>query len=119
MIFPFLQEKPREEVPQKPDHKHEWDLVAKTFVEPQPAITIVDNPEITKLAFTGMTTYLFQCSKCDEFRKQEVTGVESTALENLLAKVEIGGPEYILKDGKTFILMKQPENPPQNIPVRR
>lgn len=105
------------ELPQVEAHEHEWDLIAKTFIEPKPMTTIAGDSEATKLALTGKTTYLFQCSKCSQFLKQECEGLETTSLDRLLDKVDIHGPEYILKNGKTYVILKQPEQP-GNLPVR-
>lgn len=97
-------------------HVHQWDLVAKTFIEPKP-ITVQGSQEISKLLFTGQTTYLFQCSLCSEFRKEVCEGLETTALDRLLDKVDLTGPEYIVRDKGTYVLMKYQTEQAQ-LPVR-
>jgi hypothetical protein len=99
------------------DHVHDWELVAKTFVEPK-SINIPESLELTQLCLTGMTTYLFQCTECKEFKKEEVSGVETTTLDKIIEKIDISGPEYIIKDGKTYIMMRYQNNQNQNIPIR-
>lgn len=112
--FPFREK----ESPPSHDHIHEWELVAKTFVEPKP-FTSIDNTALSRLALTGMTTYLFQCTKCAAFQKNECEGVEETSLSHLFEKVDISGPEYISHEGKIYILMRRPDDHPPGIPVRR
>jgi len=112
----FLKRTPKDIGPSPTDHIHEWELVAKTFVEPKP-INIPESVELTQLCLTGMTTYLFQCTECHEFRKEEVSGVETTTLDKLIEKIDISGPEYVMKDGKTYILMPYKKQE-QTIPLR-
>ena len=117
--LPSFLKRTSEPVPEflkEPDHVHEWEIVAKTFVEPKP-INIPESMELTQLCLTGMTTYLFQCAECHDFRKEEVSGIETTTLDKLIEKVQISGPEYVMKDGKTFIVM-QYQKPEQTIPIR-
>lgn len=112
----FLKRFPRKpyEETSLPPHEHEWDLVLRTFVEPKP-INFPDNKELEKISLTGMTTYLFQCKKCQSFHREECLGLEETDLERILAKVEVGGPEYIMKDNKTYIVMRKPDT---SLPMR-
>jgi len=110
----FIKKKPKEQS-ETPDHKHDWELLAKTFVEPKP-INFPNNLELTQLSMTGMTTFLFQCTECKEFKKEEVQGLETTTLDNLIDKVNVSGPEYVLKDGQTYILMRYTKQ--ENLPVR-
>ena len=67
MKFPILFK--RKPVEEKPDHTHNWELIAKTFVEPKP-ISIANSLELTQLSMTGMTTFLFQCLECKEFKTE-------------------------------------------------
>lgn len=110
----FIRKQPIEQS-ETPNHKHDWELLAKTFIEPKP-INIPGSLELTQLSMTGMTTFLFQCTDCKEFKKEEVQGLETTTLDNMIDKVDISGPEYILKDGKTYILMRYVKQ--ENLPVR-
>lgn len=95
----------------------EWELIARTFTEPK-NVTNASEPSLTKIALCGMTTYVFMDKKHNVFKTLEVFGLEQSSLDRLLDKVDIGGPEYILRDGKTYVLLKQPENQ-QNIPLKK
>lgn len=98
---------------------HTWELIAKTMVEPK-NVTSLSDSSLTKLALTGMTTFIFQCTKCSEFKKEEMVGLEESPLDRLMDKVDVGGPEYILREGKTYILMRRPDSPQTGVtlPVR-
>ncbi len=120
MKFPFFSRALPKAEEKSDEHTHQWDLIAKTFVEPKPLTITGDvKNELNRLAMTGMTTYLFQCSICSDFKKEECAGMEESSLDRLMDKVDIGGPEYILRDGKTYILLKQPPQDAQNLPLRR
>jgi hypothetical protein len=101
--------------PQAPPHTHDWELVAKTFVEPR-NMNITGDAHLTQIALTGITTFLFQCVECKEFRKEECPGLETTTLDKIIEKVDISGPEYIVRGNSTYILMRRPDN--QALPVR-
>jgi len=119
MRFPkFFKKEEKEEIPQEhlTDCIHDWAMVAKTFVEPKP-IAFPNSIELTELSMTGMTTILFQCTECKVFKQEHLKGIETTTLDNLMVKVDISGPEYILKDGKTYILMRYVK-PQENLQVR-
>ena len=123
MRLPFFSKLARPSSPEAEEdsaHVHEWDLVAKTFVEPKPHVSIANNDQLTKLSLTGVTTLLFQCSSCSAFRKEELPGLEQTALDRLLDKVDVGGPEFVVRDATTYVLMKHPDsNHPQGLPIRK
>ena len=93
--------------------KH-WKLAATTVVNPHP-MNVPNDPAVTRLSFTGKTTYLFVCEETGEFRKEEVEGVEPTDLDMLVEKVENSGPEYIVRQTGTYIMMKKPQDV---LPVR-
>lgn len=93
--------------------KH-WNLAVTTVVMPRP-MNVPDDPAVTRLSFTGKTTYLFVCQETGEFRKEEVEGVEPTDLDMLIAKVDASGPEYVVRQSGTYILMKKPQDV---LPVR-
>ncbi len=91
-----------------------WKLLVMTTVLPHP-MQVPDDPITTRLSLTGKTTYLFVCEETGEFRKEEVEGVEPTDLDTLIAKVDASGPEYVLRESGTYILMKKPQD---GIPLR-
>ena len=93
--------------------KH-WKLAATTIVNPRP-MNVPNDPAVTRLSFTGKTTYLFVCEETGEFKKEEVEGVEPTDLDMLIEKVENSGPEYIVREKGTYIMMKKPQDV---LPVR-
>lgn len=92
----------------------QWELISRTFIDPKP-ITVSGDDRLNKIALCGMTTYLFHDKTHNIFKTVETFGLEQTSLDRLLDKVDVGGPEYILRDGKTYILLKQEK---QELPVR-
>jgi len=104
---PFLPGELTKEIPQQELGPKHWTLIAKTVVQPKP-LMVPDNPEVTRLSVTGKTTYLFQCEETGDFRKEEIEGIEPTDLDLIIQKVESSGPEYIVRDTGTYILMKKP-----------
>lgn len=93
--------------------KH-WKLAVTTVVNPHP-MHVEGDAAVTRLSFTGKTTYLFVCEETGEFRKEEVEGVEPTDLDILVARVEASGAEYVVRQTGTYILMKKPQD---TLPVR-
>jgi len=93
--------------------KH-WKLAVTTVVNPHP-MHVDGDPAVTRLSFTGKTTYLFVCEETGEFKKEEVEGVEPTDVDILISRVDASGPEYIVRQTGTYILMKKPQDV---LPVR-
>jgi len=93
--------------------KH-WKLAVTTVVNPHP-MHVDGDPAVTRLSFTGKTTYLFVCEETGEFKREEVEGVEPTDVDILISRVDASGPEYIVRQTGTYILMKKPQDV---LPVR-
>lgn len=116
--YPDITSDAEEEKQEVVPHSHSWQLLAKTYVEPK-SITVQGHEDINRVLFTGQTTYLFQCSECSEFKKEVMEGLEDTALDRLLDKVELTGPEYIRRGTNVFVLLKNQEaSQGQNLPLR-
>ena len=98
-------------------HNHEWELVGKTFCEPKTNVTFQNDADLNKLALVGKTNYIFQCKTCPEFKKVEADGLEATALDGLLDKVDAHGPEFVVRGDSTYVIAKQ-QQPLTQIPLR-
>lgn len=94
-----------EEKEKTPAPPTRWTLVAKTFIEPK-NVTYQDNPELSKIALTGQTVFLFQSEDGTEFRQEVCEGLENTALDRLLDKVDATGPEIIVRGDKRYVLAR-------------
>lgn len=105
------------QLPIEPPHNHEWELVGKTFCEPKFNVTFQNDAELNKLALVGRTNYIFQCKGCSEFKKVEADGLEATALDGLLDKVDAHGPEFVIRGNSTYVIAKQ-QQPQVQIPIR-
>jgi hypothetical protein len=114
MIDPLLFDSPPVISKKEYDGPKHWKLAVTTVVNPHP-MHVDGDPSVTRLSFTGKTTYLFMCEETGEFRKEEVEGVEPTDVDTLIAKVDASGPEYIVRQTGTYILMKKPQDV---LPVR-
>ncbi len=110
----------REEVPlgkTTHDHKHEWELLSKTYAPPRQDLTYnTSDKEIIDRALFGVTVFLWECLICKVLRKEQVLGSDTTQLDEMVDKADKYGPQYIQRiDGTTFILAKQL---PSTLPVR-
>ena len=104
-------------LPVESSHIHEWELVGKTFCEPKTNVTFQNDADLNKLALVGKTNYIFQCKTCPEFKKVEADGLEATALDGLLDKVDAHGPEFVVRGDSTYVIAKQ-QQPLTQIPLR-
>ncbi len=106
-----------------PQHMHTWVLTAQTFAPP---VTLnVTNSAINDTAFLekasfGVTTLLWECDRCSVTKKEEMLGSESDTLEELVKKVKMTGPQFIERDGETYVFNKwvPVASIPGNIPIR-
>lgn len=117
-------------IPQKPesiskvDHKHEWELILKTYAAPRHDVNLNDanitQDFLEKMLF-GLTILVWACVVCKEVRESKVLGSDEDRLNELLEKANQYGPQYLQKDGQTYVIAKyQAQNPSQtqNLPVR-
>ena len=58
----------------------------------------------------GVTTLLFKCTACAEFKKEELLGSDVDTLEELMVKADEYGPQYIQQADKTFVVMRYVPN---------
>ena len=112
-----------EPVKMGPQHMHTWVLTAQTFAPPISLnikdSNISDTAFLEKASF-GVTTLLWECDKCSATKKEEMLGSENDTLEELVKKVKLTGPQYIERDGETYIFNKYIPitSYPGNIPIR-
>ncbi len=124
----------RREVPQKqsivvpereePKHMHTWSLVARTYAPPVSIqldvanLQINDSPAFERMVH-GVTTLLWECEKCPATRKEEMLGSDEETLDELVKKVRLTGPQYIERNGETFVFNKWVQaSVPGTIPIR-
>ncbi len=102
-------------------HDHQYDLVLKTYAPPKPEYLKEGLSEsiVEKLLF-GITMLLWRCVICNNSKKEEIIGTDENQLEETLNKVLKFGPQYIQKEGTTFVIGKwQPPTPStNNLPLR-
>ena len=105
----------------EPEHIHQWEIVMKTYAPPHTNININSpSPELLQKTLFGITTLLFKCVLCPALKQEEVLGTDEQPLDQLLEKVEIIGPQYIQKEGVTFVVAKYqpPIQQSANLPLR-
>jgi hypothetical protein len=60
-------------------HKHEWEVIAKTYCPPRAAgevsSTGMNEGFLERMAF-GFTNILLKCAICQKIRKEEMLGLE-------------------------------------------
>ena len=112
--------------PPKPSHTHEWEVVSKTYAPPAKNISVnnsqVDKDTVEKTLF-GITTILWQCLVCKDFRKEEMLGSDENTLEEMITKAEEYGPQFIERDGGKVYVIAKYQTPVANasggnIPIR-
>ena len=110
-----------EDRPPKPIHVHEWDLISKTYAPPakNSQVNVADKETIEKTLF-GVTVILWQCLVCKDLRKEEMLGSDENTLDELIVKSEEYGPQFIEREGKTYVVAKYqvPVAAPASIPIR-
>jgi hypothetical protein len=107
-----------------PDHIHEWDLTSKTYAAPRKDITGIPQSLLEK-AVLGVTTFLWQCIRCLELRKEEVLGTDEPQIEGVLENADKLGPQFLERESGIYVVAKwqapgqapvQPAS--QNLPLR-
>ena len=88
-------------------HDHNWELVSKTYGPPRHNVETT-NVSIASFdrALFGLTTLLWKCTACAEFKKEELLGSDVDTLEELMVKADEYGPQYIQQGDKTFVVMR-------------
>ena len=104
-------------------HKHEWDLFSKTYGQAKgnfDARTAEMPQDLMEKILFGVTTLLWKCVLCSETKKEEVLGTDESQVEDLLTKAINFGPQYLQRDGITFVISKWQSVGSQgtNIPLR-
>ena len=84
-----------------PDHNHTWELVAKTYS-----------------ATNGVTSFLWRCLQCPEFKTNEMMGTDENVLEELAEKSKTYGPQYVEINGEIFVVAKFIPSQQHTIPVK-
>lgn len=94
----------------EPTHDHNWELVSKTYAPPRKEIGLGDFPltdrSVIEKVILGVTTLLFKCTACAGFTKDELLGSDVDTLEELMDKADLYGPQYVLQEDKTFVIMR-------------
>lgn len=82
---------------------HEWELVAKTYAAPIKGSDLNGLDEfIAPKALFGVTTYVWQCKKTGDMRKEEVLGTDENQLYDILEKVDKFGMQYVKENGNVY-----------------
>ena len=105
----------------KPEHNHQWEVISKTFGPPRKDVSVtgIGQPSLEKALF-GVTTILWKCLGCPELKKEELLGSDESTLDELIAKAEEYGPQYIMQGDQAYVVAKYIPQVQQsgNYPVR-
>ncbi len=102
-----------------PDHTCQMEVVMKNYITPIKGIVSTYTDAIPQKALFGATVLLWKCVVCSKTRQEEVLGTDENQLDNLLEKAEQYGPQYIQKEGVTFVVAKYQSQVSQvSVPVR-
>lgn len=108
-----------------PDHTHEWTLTSKTYAAPRKEVQGLGLSEaLIEKAMFGVTTLLWECSVCQQLRKEEALGTDEQQLEVVLDNAARLGPQYLERESGMYIVAKwqapvqSSQAQPEYIPVR-
>ena len=100
--------------------EHAWQLDAKTYAPPRKEISNegLEKDTLEKLYF-GVTTLLWECTKCGATRKEEILGTDENQLLDIFDKVEKYGMQYVKEGNNIFAVAKWVPPATQNtVPTR-
>lgn len=108
--------------PEVPKHQHIWTIVGKTYAPPTNLnLSTNTNMPATVLekAMFGVTTLLWDCP-CGDTKREELLGSDEDLLEALINKADKIGPQFIDRNGKSFIISewKPQQQNPSMIPIK-
>lgn len=117
MKIPSFSTKTKRKVKEIPPCSHEWKVISKTYAPPTKGVQLPDDVESLQKAILGVTSYMWQCSFCNEFKIQEMFGSDTNQLAEILERVKVFGPQYLEdEDGQSFVVSKAVQT--EQIPVR-
>jgi hypothetical protein len=119
LFHPEIEE--QEESMPEADHKHEWEVYAKTYAAPvkNSQLTVQDPQVLEKMLF-GVTTMVLKCVICNGVFKEQMIGSDEPQLVAMVSKVNQYGPQYFQEDGVTYVLQRYvpPTKDPMTLPMR-
>lgn len=67
----------------------------------------------------GLTTYAFECVICHMSKQESLLGSENMQLDDTLDKASEYGPQYVQRNGATFVIQRyQTPTQPVGLPIR-
>ena len=94
----------------QPTHDCNWELVSKTYAPPKKDISLGNfsdtDRSVVEKVIMGVTTLLWKCTVCNNFKKEELLGSDVDTLEELMEKADEYGPQYVQRGDKTFVVMR-------------
>ena len=104
--------------PKEEAHQHEWQPISKTYAAPRRALIEGLEGEVLEHALFGVTTILWECVICKQLRKAYSLGSDKSELDELLDKTETYGPQYIQRDGVTYVLSRYQVQQQPMVPLK-
>jgi len=94
-------------------------MVAKTYAAALPKLqTLQFDPLILQKVLFGVTSYMWECSKCGTTQKEELLGSDENQLTEVLEKANRLGMQYVDHNGESYGVAKVPKDiPTQKIPI--
>lgn len=92
---------------------HNWELIGITSTDPLPISEL--NREMSDALFErlvmGTTTYMWQCKKTLDIRKDVQLGTEESPLQQVLSRTDTYGKYEINNKGERYVVVKIKDNP--------
>ena len=113
----------RSTIPEFPPHEHEWVSKAITYAAPRrEAFQVTQNPELLEKIILGVTSIVWECSVCHDFKQERMLGSDRIQLDEILDKADLYGAQYIERGGNSFVIEKRVLPPiqasPLGLPIR-
>lgn len=106
---------PKISMPPLPDHMHQWEMAMKTYAPAQKSLAQealkAGSVDLVQKMIFGLTVLLWKCVVCSESKQEEIIGSDENQLDEVFNKVDLYGPQYIQKEGVTFIIAKWQPTP--------
>jgi hypothetical protein len=100
--------------------QHQWAERLRSYAPPRLDVPAsIDNPELLQVLLLGVTTIVDECQLCHVTRKEVLHGSPDPQLDEMLDKVLQYGPQFMQRDGNTFVFQQyRPAPQPVGVPLR-
>lgn len=104
---------------EQPSHTHQWLQEAVSYGPPRRDIQNLSVvPELLQKLALGVTTIVDKCQICSDTKTVEFLGSPHPQLDDMLDKADLYGPQYLQKNGVTYLIQKFVPQHQGPLPIR-